>query len=104
MRRRMVLRNDTRVDTMCWDTRTRRGWLLSRAVDGGGWGTGDVVRDGRDEAPQEERTVDALASGADEGRGQATKRLGELRASADPRISEWGNPTGVIPGDPALNT
>jgi len=55
------------------------------------------------DAPQDERTVDASASGADEGRGQATKRLGELRASADPRVSEWGNPTGVIPGDPVLN-
>ena len=47
--------------------------------------------------------MDASASGAEEGRGQATKRLGELRASTDPRISEWGNPTGVIPGDPTLN-
>ena len=41
--------------------------------------------------------MDALASAADEGRGHATKRLGELRASIDPRESEWGNPARVIP-------
>ena len=58
----------------------------------------------RVEPPQEEHTVDALASEADEGRGQATKRLGEPRAGNDPRMSEWGNPAGVIPGDPPLNT
>jgi hypothetical protein len=75
-----------------------------RAVDADRVGDDRVARDGaRADAPHDERTVDALASGAEEGRGQATKRLGELRASADPRISEWGNPTGVIPGDPALN-
>jgi hypothetical protein len=49
-------------------------------------------------------TVDALASGAEEGRGHATKRLGELRASDDPRESEWGNPAGVIPRHGMLNT
>jgi hypothetical protein len=48
--------------------------------------------------------VDALASAADEGRGHATKRLGELRASIDPRESEWGNPARVIPRHPWLNT
>jgi hypothetical protein len=54
--------------------------------------------------PQVEHTVDALASGADEGRGQATKRLGEPRAGCEPRVSEWGNPVGVIPDDGGLNT
>ena len=48
-------------------------------------------------------TVDALASAAEEGRGHATKRLGELRASCDPRDSEWGNPVRVIPHQPWLN-
>lgn len=42
-------------------------------------------------------------SGADEGRGHATKRLGELRASDEPRESEWGNPARVIPGHGVLN-
>ncbi len=45
-----------------------------------------------------------MASGAEEGRGHATKRLGELRASDDPRESEWGNPAGVIPRHGRLNT
>lgn len=40
-----------------------------------------------------ERTVDALALRAEEGRGIAAKSVGELRASLDPTISEWGNPT-----------
>jgi hypothetical protein len=48
--------------------------------------------------------VDALASGAEEGRGQAAKRLGESRAGSEPRISEWGNPSRVMPGHPVLNT
>ena len=49
-------------------------------------------------------TVDALASAAEEGRGHATKRLGEQRACRDPRESEWGNPTRVIPRYAMLNT
>ena len=53
--------------------------------------------------PYRRRTVDALASAADEGRGHATKRLGELRASCDPRESEWGNPARVIPRHAWLN-
>ena len=44
-----------------------------------------------------------MASAADEGRGHATKRLGELRASCDPRESEWGNPAGVIPRHGRMN-
>lgn len=35
--------------------------------------------------------VDALAVRAEEGRGRAAKRPGELRASGDPGVSEWGN-------------
>ncbi len=37
--------------------------------------------------------VDALALTAEEGRGHATKCLGEVLATGDPRESEWGNPT-----------
>jgi hypothetical protein len=29
---------------------------------------------------------------------QAAKSRGELQASVDPRVSEWGNPAGVMPG------
>jgi hypothetical protein len=54
--------------------------------------------------PRRKRTVDALASAAEEGRGHATKRLGELRASCEPRESEWGNPAVVIRRHPRLNT
>ena len=34
---------------------------------------------------------------------QAAKRSGELHENVDPEISEWGNPAGVMPGDPYLN-
>jgi len=44
------------------------------------------------------RTVDALASSADEGRGHAAKRPGEALAAWDPGVSEWGNPPGAWPG------
>ena len=44
------------------------------------------------------RTVDALASAADEGRGHAAKCPGEALAACDPGISEWGNPPGAMPG------
>ena len=54
--------------------------------------------------PYRRRTVDALASAAEEGRGHATKRLGELRASEEPRESEWGNPPRVKPRHGVLNT
>ena len=43
---------------------------------------------------QNERTVDALALSAEEGRGNAAKSLGESLAGSDPKISEWGNPAG----------
>jgi hypothetical protein len=36
--------------------------------------------------------VDALASSADEGRGQLRKASGSSQPSIDPMISEWGNP------------
>jgi hypothetical protein len=50
----------------------------------------DVCEDGR--------TVDALAITADEGRGHAAKRPGEVLATGDPGDSEWGNPPGDWPG------
>lgn len=46
---------------------------------------------------QNERMVDASASCAEEGRGNAAKSLGESRAGNDPKISEWGNPTERLP-------
>jgi hypothetical protein len=51
----------------------------------------------------EEHTVDALAPRADEGRGVAAISLGELLASVDPGISEWGNPPGVMSRYSRLN-
>ena len=50
-----------------------------------------VFRQGR----HYEQLVDASALRADEGRGIATIRAGELRASVDPAISEWGNPAAL---------
>lgn len=35
---------------------------------------------------------------------KATKLLGELHRSVDPSVSEWGNPTRVMSGDPQMNT
>ena len=34
---------------------------------------------------------------------QAAKSLGEPQAGIDPRISEWGNPAGVMPGHRGMN-
>ena len=34
---------------------------------------------------------------------QAAKSLGEPQAGIDPRISEWGNPAGVMPGHREMN-
>jgi hypothetical protein len=48
--------------------------------------------------------VDALAPGADEGRVWLRKAAGSCRESFDPQVSEWGNPAGVMPGHPCLNT
>ena len=36
--------------------------------------------------------VDALAMRADEGRGETAISFGEVIATFDPEISEWGNP------------
>jgi hypothetical protein len=44
---------------------------------------------------EDERTVDALAMAAEEGRGHAAKRFGEVLATGDPEESEWGNPPGA---------
>ncbi len=52
----------------------------------------------------EEPTVDALAPDADEGRGWLRKATGSCLPSFDPWISEWGNPAGVMPSHPCLNT
>jgi len=51
-------------------------------------------RQGREDG----RTVDALASAADEGRGHAAKRSGEALAAGDPEESEWGNPPEQVSG------
>ena len=40
----------------------------------------------------------------DEGRGYATICFGELLASFDPEISEWGNPHRVMSMHPCLNS
>ncbi len=44
------------------------------------------------------RSVDALASRADEGRSGLRYASGSWRASVDPRISEWGNLARVVFG------
>jgi len=49
------------------------------------------------------RMVDALALGADEGRGRLRYASGSCQPSVDPRISEWGNPARVMSRHPALN-
>ena len=59
----------------------------------------------RNELPSyKEPTVDALAPDADEGRGRLRKATGSCLSSFDPWISEWGNPAGVMPSHPRLNT
>jgi hypothetical protein len=50
-----------------------------------------------------EPTVDALAPGADEGRGWLRKATGSCLPSFDPWITEWGNPAGVMPSHSCLN-
>ena len=42
--------------------------------------------------PRVAHMVDAWACWAEEGRGHATKRVGEGLAPGDPTVSEWGNP------------
>ena len=41
-------------------------------------------------------TADALAPRADEGRGKLRKGMVRSKASCDPYISEWGNPSSVM--------
>jgi len=48
--------------------------------------------------------VDALAPDADEGRGWLRKATVSRLTGFDPWISEWGNPAGVMPSHPRLNT
>ena len=48
-------------------------------------------------------SVDALASRADEGRCGLRYASGSWRANCDPRVSEWGNLAGVVPGYHHLN-
>ena len=50
------------------------------------------------EIHEDERTVDALAPAADEGRGHAAKSPGDELATGDPGVSEWGNPLLVTGG------
>ncbi len=55
----------------------------------------DVRGSGSERASYYGRTVDALASGADEGRGIAAISPGERPITRDhPGIPEWGNPPG----------
>ena len=49
-----------------------------------------------------ERSVDALASGADEGRGGLRYSSGSRLAGCDPRVSEWGDPAPVVGRHPCL--
>jgi hypothetical protein len=49
------------------------------------------------------RMVDALALGADEGRGRLRYASGSCQPSVDPRMSEWGNPARVMSRHPTLN-
>lgn len=49
------------------------------------------------------RSVDALAPGADEGRGGLRYASGSRLAGCDPRVSEWGYPARVVPCHPSLN-
>jgi hypothetical protein len=51
----------------------------------------------------EGRMVDALASGADEGRGRLRYASGSCQPSVDPRMSEWGNPARVMSCHQAVN-
>jgi len=46
--------------------------------------------------------VDALASGADEGRGGLRYASGSRLAGCDPRVSEWGDPAPVVGRHPCL--
>ena len=49
------------------------------------------------------RSVDAWVPGAEEGRCGLRYASGSRRAGVDPRVSEWGNLAGVVPGRSCLN-
>jgi len=51
----------------------------------------------------QERTVNALASSADEGRGTLRKAPARSVHSYEPEISEWRNPQRGMPLYPPLN-
>ncbi len=70
------------------DIRVCGVWTLACGVDVG-------------EIHEDERTVDALAPAAEEGRGHAAKSPGDVLATGDPGVSEWGNPSGARPGTQA---
>ena len=44
--------------------------------------------------------MDALAPRGDEGRGRLRYASASRQTGFDPRISEWGNPAGVMSGQP----
>jgi hypothetical protein len=69
-----------------------------RLVPKGSEARGRKEERGRRAVCEDGRTVDALAITADEGRGHAAKRPGEVLATGDPGDSEWGNPPGDWPG------
>ena len=50
-----------------------------------------------------ERPVDALAPGADEGRGGLRYSSGSRLTGCDPRVSEWGDPAPVVGCHSCLN-
>ena len=49
------------------------------------------------------RTVNALASSAEEGRGTLRKAPGRCVQPFEPEMSEWGNPRGGMPTYSVLN-
>ena len=49
------------------------------------------------------QTVDALAPRGDEGRGRLRYASGSRQTGLDPEISEWGNPSRVMPENLLLN-
>ena len=71
--------------------------------------TQQSCREPRQKRNEEKRTsytacgVDALALWAEEGRGDRRNVPGELHASYEPGVSEWGNPSRVMSGDLLMN-
>ena len=50
-----------------------------------------------------EHKADALALGADEGRGKLRKAAVSRKRALQPQMSEWGNPAAAICSHPKLN-